>query len=97
VEVGGFTYTDGGEGDFSVEVPGVGDVPIGAIRKGFEGYDYANLGNRGVAGNDVIAWSLGFRVPISEHAIFGAAYEDNLSERKDLLGRRASVNLTLEF
>jgi len=49
---------------------------------GFEGYDYANLGSRNVAGNDVVALSVGVRVPINEHLILGAAYEIPLTDQR---------------
>jgi hypothetical protein len=85
-----------------VQLKGGGHVPIG-VAQGLlnqspeEGLDYANIGSRGVAGNNVVTWSVGLRVPINEHLILGAAYERPATERKDVLSQRVTVNATLEF
>ena len=62
-----------------------------------EGLDYANVGSRGVAGDNVVTWSVGFRVPINEHLILGAAYERPPTQNKDVLEQRATINATIEF
>jgi hypothetical protein len=102
VEIGGFYYTDGGDGSASVKLDGGADVPLGLAQALLgedpeEGYDYANLGSRGVAGHSVVAGSVGVRVPITKHFIFGMAYEYPLSPSRDVLKQRASANLTIEF
>lgn len=102
VEIGGFHYTDGGDGSTLVKLKGGSHVPIGVAQSllgasAEEGYDYANLGSRGVANDDVLAWSLGFRVPLGEHVILGAAYERPITQNKDVLSQRASVMATIEF
>jgi hypothetical protein len=103
VEVGGFYYTDGGDGSTSVKLEGGADVPLGVAQSLLhgvgpeEGYDYANLGSPGVAGHSVIAGSVGVRVPVTKHLILGAAYEYPLSRSGDVLKQRASANVTLEF
>ena len=96
-EMGGFHYLDGGDGSTRVNLASGGSIPIGAATSGFEGYDYANLGNRNVANNNMLAYSLGIRVPVTQHVIFGAAYEAPLTHRRDVLKQRAAVNLTVEF
>lgn len=102
VEVGGFHYLDGGDGSMDVKLTNGAHVELGTAQTllgvgGFEGYDYANLGSRNVAGNDVVALSVGVRVPINKHLILGAAYEIPLTDREDVLNQRAAVNATLEF
>ena len=96
-EVGGFHYLDGGDGSTRVNLDQGGSIPIGAAASGFEGYDYANLGLRGVANKNLLAYSLGIRVPVTEHVILGAAYEAPLTHRRDVLKQRAAVNVTVEF
>jgi hypothetical protein len=99
-EVGGFYYLDGGDGSTRVNLSsdvGGGSIPIGAAASGFEGYDYANLGLRGVGNNNLLAYSLGIRVPINKHVILGAAYEAPLTNRRDVLKQRASVMVTVEY
>jgi hypothetical protein len=101
-EIGGFHYLDGGNGNTPVTLTNGMNVPIGTAqtllgKNGEEGYDYANLGSPGVAGENVVAWSVGVRVPVNRHLIFGAAYERPLTQRKDVLSQRAQVQVTLEY
>lgn len=100
-EVGGFSYLDGGDGSTRVRLASGGSVPIGLAqalldKEPEEGLDYANVGSR-VAGNNVVVWSVGFRVPINEHIILGAAYERPATGRKDVEEQRATINATFEF
>lgn len=102
VEVGGFSYLDGGDGSTRVKLKGGTHVPLGTAQallgqNGEEGYDYANLGSDSVAGEHVVAWSVGFRIPVTEHLILGAAYERNATKRRDVLKQRAQIQATLEF
>jgi hypothetical protein len=111
-EIGGFHYIDGGDGSTRVKLTnrtcnalGAGSgchIPLGAAQALFgtdpeEGYDYANIGSQGVAGETVAAWSVGIRFPVNRHLIFGIAYERPLTDNRDVLEQRASVNATLEF
>jgi hypothetical protein len=101
VEVGGFSYLDGGDGSTQVQLANGSHIAIGLAQALLdkdpqEGLDYANLGSR-VAGNNIVTWSVGFRVPINEHLILGAAYERPATGRKDVLKQRATINATLEF
>lgn len=102
VELGGFSYLDGGDGSTRVRLASGGSVPIGVAQdllhqRPEEGLDYANVGSFGVAGNNVVTWSVGVRVPVNEHLIFGAAYERPATQLKDVLSQRVTVNATLEF
>jgi hypothetical protein len=100
-EIGGFSYLDGGDGSTKVRLKSGAHVPIGLAQSLLnkdpeEGLDYANVGSR-VAGNNVVVWSVGFRVPVTEHLILGAAYERPATGRKDVEEQRATINATLEF
>ena len=102
VELGGFSYLDGGDGSTKVRLKNGAHVPIGAAQallhqRPEEGLDYANIGSFGVAGNNVVTWSVGVRIPVNEHLIFGAAYERPATQLKDVLSQRVTVNATLEF
>ncbi len=102
VEIGGFTYTDGGDGSTQVRLRGGQAVPLRTAQALLgadpeEGYDYANLGSPGVAGHTVVAGAIGVRVPISRHLILGAAWEAPLTPSRDVLRQRATLNVTLEF
>jgi hypothetical protein len=102
VEFGGLTYTDGGDGSTKVRLRGGSEVPLGVAQSLLgqdpeEGYDYANLGSKSMAGHTVVAGSLGVRVPINRHVNLGAAWEVPLSPSRDVLRQRASMHLTIEF
>lgn len=102
VEIGGFTYTDGGDGSTKIRLRDGSNVSIGAAQALLgedpeEGYDYANLGSKSMAGHTVVAGSVGVRVPINRHLFLGAAWEYPLTPSRDVLKQRASVNVTLEF
>lgn len=102
VEIGGFTYVDGGDGSTEVRLRDGSEVPLGLAQALLgedpeEGYDYANLGSRSMAGHTVVAGSIGVRVPIHQHVILGAAWEMPLSPSSDVLRQRAAMHLTVEF
>lgn len=102
IEVGGFTYTDGGDGSTKIRLRGGDEVALRDAQALLgedpeEGYDYANLGSRGMAGHTVVAGSVGVRVPLNEHVILGAAWEYPLTPSRDVLRQRASMNVTIEF
>jgi hypothetical protein len=102
VEIGGMTYVDGGDGSTDIRLRGGSEVPLGVAQSVLnqdpeEGYDYANLGSSSMAGHTVVAGSVGVRVPITKHIIFGAAYEYPLSPSRDVLRQRAQAQLTIEF
>jgi len=102
VEVGGFTYTDGGDGSTKVRLRGGSEVPLGVAQALLnedpeEGYDYANLGSQSMSGHTVVAGSVGVRVPVTKHLILGAAWEYPLTPSRDVLSQRASAHVTFEF
>lgn len=102
VELAGYHYTDGGNGESKVRLAHGVNVPIGTAETllgvpGQEGYDYANLGSPGVAGNNIVVGAVGLRVPINKHVILGGAWEHVLTNREDVIRQRATMNVTLEF
>ena len=102
VELAGFHYTDGGDGSRSIRLAHGQHAPIGAAlqllgKPGQEGYDYANLGSPGVAGNDLVVGAVGLRVPLNRHLSFGAAWEHVLTNREDVIRQRATMNVTFEY
>jgi hypothetical protein len=102
IEVGGMTYTDGGDGSTKVRLRGGDEVPLGVAQSLLgqdpeEGYDYANLGSRSMAGHTVAAAAVGVRVPIHKHVIFGASWEAPITPSRDVLSQRASAQLTIEY
>lgn len=102
VAIGGFTYTDGGDGSNLVKIRGGDEVEIGAAQELLgedpeEAYDYGSLGSPGMAGHTVVAGQVGVRVPVNDHLILGAAWEMPLTESRDVLRQRATVNVVLEF
>lgn len=102
VELGGFHYLDGGDGSTLLKLRGGTHIDVATATAILntdpeEGYDYANIGARGVANENVVAWAVGARFPLHEHLILGVAYERPLTQNKDVLGQRATVNATLEF
>lgn len=102
VEIGGFTYTDGGDGSTKIRLRGGDEVRLRDAQALLgedpeEGYDYANLGSKSMAGHTVVAGSVGVRVPLTEHVILGAAWEYPLTPSRDVLRQRASMNVIIEF
>lgn len=102
VEFGGFQYLDGGDGSTTVKLKGgqhlsIRDAMDVLNTDPSEGYDYANFGSPGVAGEHVAAFAVGFRVPVTRHLILGVAYERPLTDNRDVLNQRVSAHATIEF
>ena len=101
VELNGYHWTEGGNGTLPVQTD-LGTLRLNAVQAAlatgpFEGVDLLNLGSPGVAGNDIVTFAAGARIPLTKHLSFGAVYEFPLTEREDTLDRRVTANLTLEF
>ena len=64
---------------------------------GIEGGDLFNLGNPGVAGNDIVTGAFGLKIKPSRHTEFGVAWELPLTERRDVLDNRLTVDWILRF
>jgi len=102
VEFGGFQYLDGGDGSTKLKLKGGHHISVRSAMDALntdpsEGYDYANFGSPGVAGEHVAAWAVGFRVPVTRNLILGASYERPLTANRDVLNQRVTANATLEF
>lgn len=64
---------------------------------GIEGLDLFNLGSTGVAGNDIVTGAAGFRYKASDHLIAGIAWEFPLSNRRDIIDNRWTIDLILRY
>jgi hypothetical protein len=74
---------------------------LGAGRESFpigvEGVDLYNFGAPGVAGNDIVTAAMGFRYKPSDHWEMGLGWEVPLTERRDLLNNRLTVDCILRY
>jgi hypothetical protein len=98
VELNGWHYMNSGNGKLKMDVQGAGKislVDIGAI--GFDAVDVANLGNKNIAGHDLITMAFGARIPVTDHVSLGAAYEIPVTHRKDIFDKRVTWSVLLEF
>jgi hypothetical protein len=102
VELNGMTWTSSGDGSSAVPLASGGKLTLSQAQRalasgGFEGFDYANLGSRGVAGNDMITGALGVRFALGDRVWLGFSYEHPITQRKDLFQRRFTVMASYEF
>lgn len=82
-EVNWFHWTDGG------------DDTLGLT--GVEGVDAFNLGSGGVNGNDIVTWALGAKYKPNRKTELGIAYEVPLTDRRDIMENRLTVDLILRY
>ncbi|MEN1679924.1 MAG: hypothetical protein AAGJ46_10040 [Planctomycetota bacterium] len=64
---------------------------------GLEGGDLFNLGSRGVEGNDIVTGAWGVKYKPNRKTEMGIAYEVPLTERRDVLQNRLTVDLILRY
>lgn len=64
---------------------------------GIEGLDIINFGNPGVAGNDILTGAVGFKVKAGRHSEAGFAWEVPLTERRDIIENRLTVDWRLRY
>jgi hypothetical protein len=65
---------------------------------GIEGNDIINLGSPGVAGNDIVTGAFGTKVkPYGNAMEIGVAWETHMTQRRDLLEDRLSIDWILRF
>ncbi len=62
-----------------------------------EGDGLLNLGTSGVAGNDLVTFAVGGKFKLSPHAELGAAWEFPISNRRDLIDNRLTVEFILRY
>ena len=63
----------------------------------FEGADVANLGSKGMAGEEIVTMAWGVRVPFRNGFDAGVSYERVLSRREDIFEQRFTVMLEYTF
>lgn len=112
IELNGMVWVDSGEGKASVVLKSppapAQHVPLrvaqdilhgaGVTRdQRFEGADVANLGSSGMAGEDLVPFAWGFRVPLRSGVSTGFSYERALSQRKDIFEQRATWMVDYQF
>ena len=64
---------------------------------GVEGGDLYNFGSTGVAGNDIVTNAVGIKFKPSKHREIGVAYEYPLTDRRDVLENRLTVDMILRY
>lgn len=64
---------------------------------GVEGFDAFNLGSGGVDGNDIVTGAIGAKYKPSDKYEFGVAWEAPLTERRDVIDNRLTVDLILRY
>lgn len=63
----------------------------------FEGLDVFNFGSNNVAGNDIVTGALGLKYSPSVKREYGIAYEVPLTERKDVLQSRLTIDAIFRY
>jgi hypothetical protein len=98
VELNGHHYLDSGDGGTKVHLKGGGKARLRDIgANGFEAVDVTNLGQKSVAGNDLVTMAFGARFPITDHMSMGAAYEIPVTNRKDIFNQRVTWSFNFEY
>lgn len=64
---------------------------------GVEGGDLFNLGSTGVAGNDIVTGAFGLKFKPSVHLELGVCWEVPLTQRRDVLENRLTVDCILRY
>lgn len=64
---------------------------------GVEGLDIINLGSPGVAGNDIVTAAFGFKYKAGRHSELGCAFEFPLTERRDIIDNRITLDWRLRY
>lgn len=64
---------------------------------GVEGGDLFNLGSVGVSGNDIVTNAVGLKYKRSRHSEIGVAYEYPLTDRRDVLQNRLTVDWIFRY
>jgi hypothetical protein len=70
---------------------GAGGIP------GVEGGDLFNLGSTGVTGNDIVTGAFGVKYKPSNSLELGIAWENPLTERRDVLENRLTIDAILRY
>lgn len=112
IELNGMVWLDSGDGSAKVDLANppapVPRVPLRAAQdilhgagvtadRRFEGADVANLGSSGMAGEDLVTFAWGVRVPLRSGITTGFSYERAISQRKDIFEQRATWMIEYQF
>jgi hypothetical protein len=112
IELNGMVWLDSGDGSSKVDLKSppapAQHVPLRAAQnilngagvtadRRFEGADVANLGSSGMAGEDLVTFAWGVRVPLRGGVSTGFSYERALSQRKDIFEQRATWMVDYQF
>ena len=73
------------------------DAGNNTLLPGIEGGDLFNFGSAGVEGNDIITQAVGIKYKRNRNRELGAAFEFPLTERKDVLEHRLTVDWILRY
>jgi hypothetical protein len=69
----------------------------GALPVNFEGIDLVNLGSTGVDGNDLVTAAFGVKYKPSGNMEIGVAWEAPVSDRRDIMDDRLTVDWILRY
>ncbi|MFO0689121.1 MAG: hypothetical protein U0900_10450 [Myxococcota bacterium] len=112
IELNGMVWVDSGSGSAKVDLKSppapAQHVSLKAAQnilhaagvtryRRFEGADVANLGSSGMAGEDLVTFAWGVRVPLRNRISMGFSYERALSQRKDIFEQRATWMIDYQF
>ncbi len=64
---------------------------------GLEGLDVINLGSTGVAGNDIVTGAIGAKYKHSAYSEIGVAWEAPLTDRRDILQNRLTIDWIVRY
>ena len=62
-----------------------------------EGFDYANLGSVGVSGNNIVTGAVGLKYKPTDNQEIGVAIEYPLTDRRDILDQRLTVDWIVRY
>ena len=68
-----------------------------ATLNGVEGLDLINLGSTGVAGNDIVTSAVGAKIKASANSELGFAFEFPLTQRRDIIDNRMTVDWIIRY
>jgi hypothetical protein len=64
---------------------------------GIEGLDLINLGSPGVTGNDIVTGAAGVKFKPGSHSEIGVAFEFPMTERRDIIDNRLTVDCIFRY
>jgi hypothetical protein len=104
IELSGIHWTNSGNGGLKLNTSSslgtdvsldTAQAALGMSR--FDGADVANLGSKGVRGENLVTMAWGARFPLNEHLVLGLSYEKALHGKKHLFQQRVTAMATFEY